>query len=1064
MYKNPCQLYGGNSNGTWSIWNPLESQSIGQLQDNIVKPYPIYVSGMGLYGVQCKINNNTDTVWATAFYLGQNDYPSDIANSWSGVGVRVADGYVLSPSIYAGKKESDNTFTGVMLGALSTTETEQDYTQNTGIYGFLKGNSTYGFKDDGTAYIGGSGMGRIEFDGTKGIIQSESYALQTSGQIETVTKGLQINLQEGTIKTPHFQVDADGNVKLSGNITWDIESVPPVIKYLYAAADTNGNAPSIPTGLTMEGNTTWVTSVPLADIVYVIITYDGGQTWYGPIRATGLDGAAGKDGAEGWSIDSQEREYHGPSNKTEMSDSIANTLTWKTEVPSSSNFTSSQPYLWTRIRLKYKKPIADSNPVAYQYEWSVWTYTRESLLGFRDQILAGLGDEETADGIYSYTINGETLIGIKATAIKTGALDISYNIGTNKRTLFYASLDDDHTVKIAGFKVTDSAIKTDRANGAEVDYGSTGPGEIYIGSSGIDYGGVFRVDSSGNLYIGGNAITVPSAGATKVGPLTVGNDGSISSQGLNITSQGVTIDGGTGPNLSPIKITGYVDWSGLTNSPPTQVDYRYGDNYNATKPTSLTDPTDDWKEDNNNNTYCIISYNKGQSWIGPFALGEKSKEVASIEVLYLASSTTDKNKLPVDSNAWTFNYSNALNNITTTNKYLWEKVIITYIDNSSKTSHKYTEPLNFRQAILQSLTNQTDGIYDNNGSIGIRASAILTGALLIGNSTNTLFYANLDPKDSQGNIVDPVVTIAGFQVSNKSLYTINNNPNDNTGVYLGTDGLNINNNFIVDAYGVTTLKDAILTGGVIASQKKPDNTSDYYIDLSNNPSGNRIQFGTQFIVEENGNVKLNNAVLTGGLIKKDDNNYIDLSGNNDYLHFGNDIKITKDNEFILGPWTIDSKGLKAITEGYDAKLSPQLLKLNLGNESYIQLDLGSSSQSNATLEFYDYVYSSGSITGALVTLDLNVNGIAAWGGRSYQNHFVIQAENTPYIDISYAKTTINNPINAMALSNVSTFSGLSTDGAVLTNIKSINTFTPIGIYIGSETPAHGETLWFVTQS
>lgn len=64
--------------------------------------------------------------------------------------------------------------------------------------------------------------------------------------------------------------------------------------------------------------------------------------------------------------------------------------------------------------------------------------------------------------------------------------------------------------------------------------------------------------------------------------------------------------------------------------------------------------------------------------------------------MYLASSTTDKNKLPVDSNAWTFNYSNALNNITTTNKYLWEKVIITYIDNSSKTSHKYTEPLNFR--------------------------------------------------------------------------------------------------------------------------------------------------------------------------------------------------------------------------------------------------------------------------------------------------------------------------------------------------------------------------------
>lgn len=128
----------------------------------------------------------------------------------------------------------------------------------------------------------------------------------------------------------------------------------------------------------------------------------------------------------------------------------------------------------------------------------------------------------------------------------------------------------------------------------------------------LHFGNVFRVDPSGNLYIGGDAITVTSDGTTLVGPLTV-DDQSISTGGLNITPGGITIDGGDEPNpeIPPIKITGYVDWSGLTNSPPTQVDYRYGDNYNATKPTSLTDPTDDWKEDNTNNTYCIISYNKG---------------------------------------------------------------------------------------------------------------------------------------------------------------------------------------------------------------------------------------------------------------------------------------------------------------------------------------------------------------------------------------------------------------------------------------------------------------------
>jgi hypothetical protein len=58
-----------------------------------------------------------------------------------------------------------------MIGDLS----KENVATVTGIYGFKKGENTYAFKEDGTAFIGGSGTGRIEFDGESGLIQSGNY-------------------------------------------------------------------------------------------------------------------------------------------------------------------------------------------------------------------------------------------------------------------------------------------------------------------------------------------------------------------------------------------------------------------------------------------------------------------------------------------------------------------------------------------------------------------------------------------------------------------------------------------------------------------------------------------------------------------------------------------------------------------------------------------------------------------------------------------------------------------------------------------------------------------------
>jgi hypothetical protein len=48
----------------------------------------------------------------------QNQYPSSTINRWDGKSVQISkeEGYILSPAIAAGRKNSNNTFNGVMIG------------------------------------------------------------------------------------------------------------------------------------------------------------------------------------------------------------------------------------------------------------------------------------------------------------------------------------------------------------------------------------------------------------------------------------------------------------------------------------------------------------------------------------------------------------------------------------------------------------------------------------------------------------------------------------------------------------------------------------------------------------------------------------------------------------------------------------------------------------------------------------------------------------------------------------------------------------------------------------
>ena len=77
----------------------------------------------------------------------------------------------MSAVMGAGKKEDNNTFTGLLLGDLPKVENEN----RTGLLGYEHGEQTYGIFDDGTMFLGKSGRAQLKFNGTESTIQNAGY-------------------------------------------------------------------------------------------------------------------------------------------------------------------------------------------------------------------------------------------------------------------------------------------------------------------------------------------------------------------------------------------------------------------------------------------------------------------------------------------------------------------------------------------------------------------------------------------------------------------------------------------------------------------------------------------------------------------------------------------------------------------------------------------------------------------------------------------------------------------------------------------------------------------------
>lgn len=244
-YKDPLCLYNKDTyelipKGEWTIecvGQVVNQSYIPYLQGTkngktVLVPCNMYVSGHAIYPI-LKYEYNENILYKQPLLIIQNRYPSAMLNNWDGsLEIDEENSTILSNLIGAGKKNDDNSFSGVLMGEVESKGGIQIYEENTllkrtlahnhtgmGIYGFHEGAQSFGFNINGTAFLGKSGGGRISFDGTHGFIYSQTW-------LDSFKQYDENNQWTGRYNNP-FSVDANGKITLnkgSNGMAIDLQS------------------------------------------------------------------------------------------------------------------------------------------------------------------------------------------------------------------------------------------------------------------------------------------------------------------------------------------------------------------------------------------------------------------------------------------------------------------------------------------------------------------------------------------------------------------------------------------------------------------------------------------------------------------------------------------------------------------------------------------------------------------------------------------------------------------------------------------------------------------------
>lgn len=178
-----------------------------------LQPVNSYYYQTGSAGIQIKLpNDNGYIVYSIMMY--RNTFGNNYINGWDGTQLKLDEkgNYLLAAMVGAGRKNSDNTFTGVVMGTIKDGGKEKD-----GLFGYSSGQQTFSLDaETGNATFGKNQQIQITADDATitGSLSEENYMTLKLMPTNETDKAILIHADS----EDKFYADYQGNVFLKGEI------------------------------------------------------------------------------------------------------------------------------------------------------------------------------------------------------------------------------------------------------------------------------------------------------------------------------------------------------------------------------------------------------------------------------------------------------------------------------------------------------------------------------------------------------------------------------------------------------------------------------------------------------------------------------------------------------------------------------------------------------------------------------------------------------------------------------------------------------------------------------
>lgn len=173
----------------------------------VFSPMSTFIQGFSTYAIQYvykKSGSDEEILFTQPILNIQNRYFSSTINKWDGaLSIDNDKNTILAKMIGAGRKDSSNRFSGVIMGDWSGNVNKNDgsnvsLASNVGLYGFNEGETSFGFTSEGIGFIGKAGRGRILLDGNESVITSSNWVMNSNNNEGSSKKhGLYMKIDDG---------------------------------------------------------------------------------------------------------------------------------------------------------------------------------------------------------------------------------------------------------------------------------------------------------------------------------------------------------------------------------------------------------------------------------------------------------------------------------------------------------------------------------------------------------------------------------------------------------------------------------------------------------------------------------------------------------------------------------------------------------------------------------------------------------------------------------------------------------------------------------------------------